>query len=639
MPELGPHWNPVNNSTKETLDAMGFSQMTPVQAAAIPLFMKNKDVVVEAVTGSGKTLSFVIPVIEKLMRREYTLKNNEIGAIIITPTRELAQQIHSVFDIFIKDHPKKSQLSHSLFIGGTTTLPQDVAMFKADHPRVLIGTPGRLEEMLTKTAKLINTKELEMLVLDEADRLLDMGFSQQLSSIIANLPKQRRTGLFSATMTDAITELVRAGLRNPVRVVVKVEDLQHQGMQQRTPASLKINYLICDADQKLAQVVRLLLKELADADGAKKYIIYFATCACVDYFYKIMSKLTDLKPFSIHSLHGQMDTKRRTATYSSFVALPVSTPALLLCTDVASRGLDIPDVDYVIQVDPPQDPKAFSHRCGRTARAGRNGKATVFLHRGREEVYVEFLRLRKIPMEPAPYLLEDLSEYQAEKAKNEDDDQASQITPEISDPSIPSFIHEVRQIVKTDRDLHDKSFKAFTSFIRAYSKHDASYIFRVKDLDLGKACTGFGLLKLPKMPELKNKTNVKFEEETINWDTFKYLDKSREKKRLKELEEYKKSAPVAAKHDKPKAKAWSDQTDAKDRKVERKLKKERKREFLKRQREEAATKEKEGEQQDDGDDDDWDELAKEERMAKKLKKGKINQMEFDESVFGASDDE
>jgi ATP-dependent RNA helicase DDX55/SPB4 len=369
-------------------------------------------------------------------------------------------------------------------------------MFKADHPRVLIGTPGRLEEMLTKTAKLINTKELEMLVLDEADRLLDMGFSQQLSSIIANLPKQRRTGLFSATMTDAITELVRAGLRNPVRVVVKVEDLQHQGMQQRTPASLKINYLICDADQKLAQVVRLLLKELADADGAKKYIIYFATCACVDYFYKIMSKLTDLKPFSIHSLHGQMDTKRRTATYSSFVALPASTPALLLCTDVASRGLDIPDVDYVIQVDPPQDPKAFSHRCGRTARAGRNGKATVFLHRGREEVYVEFLRLRKIPMEPAPYLLEDLSEYQAGKAKNEDDDQASQITPEIPDPSIPSFIHEVRQIVKTDRDLHDKSFKAFTSFIRAYSKHDASYIFRVKDLDLGKACTGFGLLKV-----------------------------------------------------------------------------------------------------------------------------------------------
>jgi ATP-dependent RNA helicase DDX55/SPB4 len=125
----------------------------------------------------------------------------------------------------------------------------------------------------------------------------------------------------------------------------------------------------------------------------------------VDYFYKIMSKLTDLKPFSIHSLHGQMDTKRRTATYSSFVALPASTPALLLCTDVASRGLDIPDVDYVIQVDPPQDPKAFSHRCGRTARAGRNGKATVFLHRGREEVYVEFLRLRKLAKSHQRYLI------------------------------------------------------------------------------------------------------------------------------------------------------------------------------------------------------------------------------------------
>jgi ATP-dependent RNA helicase DDX55/SPB4 len=427
------------------------------------------------------------------MRREYTLKNNEIGAVIITPTRELAQQINSVLEIFVKDHPKRKQLSHALFIGGTTTLAEDVGIFKTKHPRILIGTPGRLEEMLTKTAKLINTKELEMLVLDEADRLLDMGFSQQLSSIIANLPKQRRTGLFSATMTDAITELVRAGLRNPVRVVVKVEDLHHQGKEQRTPASLKINYLVCDPDQKMSQIARLLLKELDDVSGAKKFIIYFATCASVDYFYKIMSKFTDLKPFSIHSLHGQMDTKRRTATYSSFVSLPASTPALLLCTDVASRGLDIPDVDYVIQFDPPQDPKAFSHRCGRTARAGRNGKATVFLNRGREEVYVEFLKLRKIPMESAPYLMEDLSEYHHKIPQNDDE---NQITPEIPDPSIPKFIREMRQIVKTDRDLHDKSFKAFTSFIRAYSKHDASYIFRVKDLDLGKAATGYGLLKV-----------------------------------------------------------------------------------------------------------------------------------------------
>ncbi|KAI8575903.1 hypothetical protein K450DRAFT_133636 [Umbelopsis ramanniana AG] len=553
VPSYAGEWSslevPLTGSTKETLDAMGFTQMTPVQAAAIPLFMKNKDVVVEAVTGSGKTLSFVIPVIEKLMRREYILKNNEIGAVIITPTRELATQINTVFEIFIKDHPKKKQLSHALYIGGTTTLAEDVANFKTEHPRILIGTPGRLEEMLTKTAKLINTKELEMLVLDEADRLLDMGFSQQLSSIIANLPKQRRTGLFSATMTDAITELVRAGLRNPVRVVVKVEDLENQGKEQRTPASLKINYLVCDPDQKMAQVVRLLLKELDDFSyGAKKFIIYFATCASVDYFYKIMSKLTQLKPFSIHSLHGQMDTKRRTATYSSFVGLPAATPALLLCTDVASRGLDIPDVDYVVQFDPPQDPKAFSHRCGRTARAGRNGKATVFLNRGREEVYVEFLKLRKIPMEPAPYLMNDLSEHPQAAPQNDDE---KPITPEIPDPSIPTFIQEMRQIVKTDRDLHDKSFKAFTSFIRAYSKHDASYIFRVKDLDLGKAATGFGLLRLPKMPELKGKTNVAFEEENIDWDNFKFLDKSKEAKRVKELEEYKKSIP-APKQAKPK---------------------------------------------------------------------------------------
>nr|CAG8505447.1 2709_t:CDS:10 [Entrophospora candida] len=456
----------------ETLATIGFLEMTPVQASTIPLFMKSKDVVVEAVTGSGKTLAFVIPIIEKLVNRKHRLRKNEI---------ELAQQISSVFSIFLNSSSSLSldnQLpKHLLAIGGSTTnISEDIEKFKEIGPDILIGTPGRLHDLIvgrntgsrnnntSNSISIVNTKELEILVLDEADRLLDMGFSENINTIMLHLPRQRRTGLFSATMTDGLSEIVRAGLRNPVRVVVKVEDVVTKN-EQRTPATLQIGYILCEPHQKLSQLIRLMKSEKV----AKKYIIYFSTCACVDYFYKIFVKLPQFSGVSIHSLHGKMDTKRRTATYKSFVNLPTTSTAILLCTDVAARGLDVPDVDYVIQVDPPQDPKVFSHRCGRTARAGKEGKAMVFLGIGREEVYIE----------------------------NDE------------------LLEQIRKIVLTDRDLHDKGTKAFVSYVRSYSKHEASYIFRLKDLDLGKVAKGFGLLKLPRMPELAN-AKIGFDEVQIN---------------------------------------------------------------------------------------------------------------------------
>ncbi|KAL0091350.1 P-loop containing nucleoside triphosphate hydrolase protein [Phycomyces blakesleeanus] len=622
----------LSDEILDTLNTMGFDQMTPVQAGAIPLFMKNKDVVVEAVTGSGKTLAFVIPIIEKLLRREEPLKNHEIGAVVITPTRELARQIHSVFELFVKDHPRQDQIALGLFIGGSGTLPQDTVTFKRDQPRILIGTPGRLDELLSKSSKLVNTKELEVLVMDEADRLLDMGFTQQLNSIIAQLPKQRRTGLFSATMTDGLSELVRAGLRNPVRIVVKVEDLNNKGSVQRTPASLEIDYVVCEPEQKLTQMIRILEAELADPEGARKFIVYFATCACVDYFFKLLSRIPQLKPFSLHSLHGQMDPKKRTATYTAYTQLPSAVPAILFCTDVASRGLDIPEVDYVIQVDPPQDPKAFTHRAGRAARAGRKGKATVLLVRGREEVYVDFLRLRKVPLERAPYRLADGT--LVDNSSKADSEKEPSVA--VDDPSVTEIIRTMREVAKTDRDIYDRAMKAFVSWARAYSKHEASYIFRIKDAELARVATGYALLKLPKMPELRDKKDLQFEYQDIDWDNYKYLDKQKEEKRVREMLEYKATAQARAeaqaKAQKPKkSSAWSEKQDAKDRKLDRKAKKERKREFLKRSLEEAKIKKEESE-------DDWDELANEERLAKKVKRGRMDRNEFDKMVMGDDED-
>jgi ATP-dependent RNA helicase DDX55/SPB4 len=377
----------------EALQLFNFQYMTPVQKAVIPLFTSYKDVVVEAVTGSGKTLSFVIPILEILLRKfkENPLSINQIGAIIISPTRELAKQISNVIKEFldILNKNKGIDFTQLLFIGGNDPL-EDIKLFQKQGAHIVVGTPGRLDDLLQRK-NLFNSKELEVLVLDEADRLLDMGFEKNLVSIIRQIPKQRRTGLFSATMTEGLNQLVKAGLRNPVRVVVKVENKIGQVLsEQRVPTTLLIEYLICKADEKLYTLISLLC-----SDFDQKSIVYFSTGACVDFYYKILTKLESTKKLVFHSLHGKMVPKKREATFTKFTN--GFKGSVLLCTDIAARGLDIPDIDFVIQYDPPQDPKAFSHRCGRTARIGKSGKAVVLLH-PTEEPFVEFLKIRKFPI-------------------------------------------------------------------------------------------------------------------------------------------------------------------------------------------------------------------------------------------------
>ncbi|CAG8500563.1 6557_t:CDS:10 [Ambispora leptoticha] len=677
VPSNAGSWNTLNVKLSQpildTLMSLGFTEMTPVQSATIPLFMQNKDVVVEAVTGSGKTLAFVVPILEKLICRKVPFQKNEIGALIITPTRELAQQISSVFSIFLKN--TSIPLKHSLFIGGggSSAIKEDLTSFLEAGPDIIIGTPGRLEDLLVGRNGVkspINTKELEVLVLDEADRLLDMGFMQSLTKIIAHLPRQRRTGLFSATMTDALSEIVRAGLRNPVRIVVKVEDLISKD-EQRTPSTLQISYIVCEPHQKLSQLLRLLKAETL----AKKFIIYFSTCACVDYFYKIFAKLPQFKQFSVYSLHGQMDPKRRSATYNSFASLPPTSPALLLCTDVAARGLDVPDVDFVIQMDAPQDPKVFSHRCGRTARAGKDGKAVLFIGKGREEVYIgvhyfycsiatennesnndklitiDFLKIRKIPIQQQSYFLADGKPYviQDETVKGDDDKNIddSEMIPKQDDDN-EMFLNQIRDLVLTDRDYHEKGIKAFVSYIRSYSKHDASYIFRLKDLDFGKVAKGYGLLRMPKMPELKDR-KIEFEEIKINMDEYKFLDKAREKKRLKKLAESREKTITTGTNDGKRNRKnnmpWSEKQMAKERKIKRKLKKERKREYLKKQKmDEVKSGNNNSSGQIDNSEDDelemeaeWEELQREERLAKKVRRGQMNEDEFEKEVGNMSE--
>ena len=330
----------LSKATLATLERLQFRQMTPVQAATIPLFFQRKDVAAEAVTGSGKTLAFLIPVLETLYRLASPLSKHQIGALIVSPTRELAAQISEVLAEFLQD--SDGSLSSQLFIGGNK-VEKDIERFEERGGNIVIGTPGRLEDLLLGKSVGITQgmnkfvsglKSVEMLILDEADRLLSLGFEAALNTILGFCPKQRRTGLFSATQTSEVSSLIRAGLRNPAVVVVK--DGARPESNQRTPSSLENFYVLCEAQTKLSVLVELLKSRQSE-----KVMVFAATCACVDYFSLLLRHLLAVE-VRLFSIHGKMKKKRQ----KIFNQFRQSKSGVLICTDVMARGVDIPDVDW-----------------------------------------------------------------------------------------------------------------------------------------------------------------------------------------------------------------------------------------------------------------------------------------------------
>lgn len=562
----------LNEKILQTLDELKFTHMTPVQSACIPLFMSNKDVAAEAVTGSGKTLAFVIPIIELLLKREEKLKKMQVGALVITPTRELAVQISEVMEQFIEKFPQFKQI---LLIGGSNPA-EDVEKFKDKGANIVIATPGRLEDMFRRKSDGLDlassVKSLDVLVLDEADRLLDMGFEASLNTILGYLPKQRRTGLFSATQTQELEKLVRAGLRNPVRITVKEKGLAPAATAQKTPSRLSNYYTICRAEDKFNNLVAFLRQHKHE-----KLLVFFSTCACVEYYGRALETL--VKKVTIHCIHGKMKHKRN-SIFADFRKLK---SGILVCTDVMARGIDIPDVNWVLQYDPPSSASAFVHRCGRTARIGNYGNALVFLL-PMEETYVNFLSInQKCPLQ--------------------------KMSP-IKD--VVDVLPKVKAMALEDRAMFERGMKAFVSYVQAYAKHECSLIFRTKDLDFGCLARGFALLRLPRMPELRDKTFPDFIETTVDTDTIRYKDKNREKQRQKALAELKDKTPFPKKNF-IKNKAWSKEKGKKER------------------RQKMAAKRKHNEDS-EVDDEDLKELLDDTRLLKKLKKGQISEEDFEQQI-------
>lgn len=327
---------------KKSLTRLKFIEPTPIQAQTIPIAIEGHDIIGSAQTGTGKTLAFAIPTIEKI------IANPELAAIILTPTRELAQQVAAVMKQIVAG---MNNFRIALLIGGEP-IGKQFPQLKV-KPNIIIGTPGRvIDHMKRSTLKLHN---VSLCVLDETDRMLDMGFSPQIEEIIAKISDKRQTLMFSATFPAEITKLATKYLKNPQRITV--------GNEISIVSQLKEETITIDESKKFDT----LKKELELRQGS--IIIFVGTKIKADELASMLGK-------QARSIHGEHRQSKRESTIRAFRSGKVR---VLVATDVAARGLDIAGVEHVINYDLPILPEDYLHRVGRTARGGASGSALSFI--------------------------------------------------------------------------------------------------------------------------------------------------------------------------------------------------------------------------------------------------------------------
>lgn len=428
-----------------------YEKMTEVQARTIPHALAGRDVVAAAKTGSGKTLAFLIPAIELLIKANFKQRNGT-GAIIITPTRELALQIYGEVKRLCAHHT----LTHGLAIGGTDRKAEASKLIRGVN--LLIATPGRLLDHL-KSTKHFLFDNLQMLVVDEADRILEIGFEEELKEIVKILPKNRQTLLFSATQTQKVQDIAKIATRSDLEnnekpVYIGVDDKK----QFATRETLEQGYVITSAEQRF-----LLLYTFLKKNRSKKTIVFFSTCASV----KFHAELLNYIDIPVLELHGKLKQGKRTKTFFEFAN---ATSGALLCTDVAARGLDIPAVDWIIQYNPASDPKEYIHRVGRTARGvkGATGKALIFLMPN-ELKYLTHLKEARVPVK----------EYEFPQSK------------------IAKVQNQLENLVEKNYYLHKSAREAYRSFIQGYAQETMKDVFDVHQLDLMMIAKSFGFVHPP----------------------------------------------------------------------------------------------------------------------------------------------
>ncbi|KAL6156536.1 nucleolar DEAD-box protein required for synthesis of 60S ribosomal subunit [Exserohilum turcicum] len=331
------------------LASVGFTEPTPIQSKAVPIAMQGKDVVGGAETGSGKTAAFLIPILERLLYRPKKVPTTRVA--IFMPTRELAVQCFNVATKLASF----TDITFALMAGGFSSREQEAVL--KTRPDVVIATPGRFIDHMHNTAA-FQVEHLEILVLDEADRMLEEGFETQLNEILTTIPKSRQTMLFSATMTSSVDKLIRIGMDKPVRLMVDAKKHTVKGLTQefvrlrQGKEDKRLAYLMYICEKIYTEKVIVFFRQKKEAHRVR---VVFALCG-----------------LKASELHGNMSQEQRIQAVEAFRS---GKSAYLLATDVASRGLDIKNVSTVINYEAPQSHEIYLHRVGRTARAGRSGRA------------------------------------------------------------------------------------------------------------------------------------------------------------------------------------------------------------------------------------------------------------------------
>ena len=328
-----------------SLAARGITEPFAIQALAIPPALAGRDVCGKAPTGSGKTLAFAIPLVERVPRDDA-----RPSALVLVPTRELAAQVSEE----IASLAAARRLSVATVYGGVALRPQ---ANRARDAHVIVATPGRLQDLLDR--RLVTLDAVEILVLDEADRMLDMGFKPQVDRIVKRLPRERQTMFFSATLDGDVGELARAYTQSPAHIEAELQS-------HHAPGEVDHHFVPVTADTKVSTLVELLEKERGLA------LVFVRTKRGAD---RLARKLVQQGVKAV-AMHGDLTQGQRQRALERFESGHVTT---LIATDVAARGLDLEDVTHVINFDPPEDGKAYTHRVGRTGRAGRSGTGVTLV--------------------------------------------------------------------------------------------------------------------------------------------------------------------------------------------------------------------------------------------------------------------
>jgi len=442
---------PLSTRTQEGLQCVGFTRPTDIQKEGIVLALQGRDVLGAAKTGSGKTLAFLVPVLEVLWHESWS-NTDGMGAMIISPTRELALQTYEV----LRKVGKKHDFSAALIIGGKDLNEERQ---RIANTNILIGTPGRILQHFDETPD-FHCYDLKLLILDEADRCLDLGFAHTLNAIIAALPTERQTLLYSATQTKSVKDLARLSLKKPNYIDV------HEAAKYSTPKKLIQNYIYVELQDKINFLYSFIRNHLKS-----KCIVFVSSCKQVQFLHEVFRKLRPGIP--LNALYGKQKQLKRVAIYNRFCGIQ---HAVLFATDIAARGLDFSAVNWVVQFDCPESVDTYIHRVGRTARFEKGGQALMMILPSEKEMITK-LTTRKVP----------IHELKSNPKK------------------MKSIEGKLQSFCVQEQLIKEWAQKSIVSYVRSVFLQADKSVFDVTKLPLDKFSTSCGLVTTPKLQFMKKK--------------------------------------------------------------------------------------------------------------------------------------